>query len=328
METNLQTKEHWQSVYSSKATNAVSWFQERAVVSLQLIHETGVAPDAAVIDVGGGASVLVDDLLAGGFVNLSVLDISAAALRAAQDRLGPERAQMVRWIKADITQADLPAKSYDVWHDRAVFHFLTRPEDRAAYVRLVSRAVKPGGHVIVATFAEDGPTQCSGLPVMRYGAEQLHGEFGPAFTLLEHRKEVHRTPFGTDQRFVYCYCRTAFNDPLPTKDIPMTDAAEPKPSPPMVDAQTLRNLSASDPSVVVVDVRSAAEFGAGTVPGAIHLPADQLGALAGKLSKDATIVTVCNHGGSRSCGAAEQLRAMGFENAAALKGGVHGFDSN
>lgn len=210
----MHAKEHWQKVYSSKATNTVSWFQEHAEVSLQLIRETGVAPDAAIVDIGGGASVLVDDLLAAGFENLTVLDLSAAALRAAQDRLGSKRAQLVRWIEADITQADLPAWSYEVWHDRAVFHFLTGPEDRAAYVRLVSRAVKPGGHVIVATFAEDGPTQCSGLPVMRYGAEQLHGEFGPAFTLVEHRKEVHRTPFGTDQRFVYCYCRTAFNDRL------------------------------------------------------------------------------------------------------------------
>ena len=152
----MQSKDHWEKVYSTKATNAVSWFQPRADLSLGLIMAAGVGRDASIIDVGGGASTLVDDLLANGFTNVTVLDLSAAALAAARKRVG-SRASDVRWIEADITKADLPASQYDVWHDRAVFHFLTSPEDRTAYVKAVFRSVKPGGHVIVATFAEDGP---------------------------------------------------------------------------------------------------------------------------------------------------------------------------
>lgn len=202
----MRAKDHWEKVYSTKATDAVSWFQPRADCSLGLISAAGVGRDASVIDVGGGASTLVDDLLANGFTNVTVLDLSAAALAAARERLG-SRASGVRWIEADITSAELPPGQYDVWHDRAVFHFLTSPEARAAYVRAVFRSVKPGGHVIVATFAEDGPAQCSGLPVMRYRADELHAEFGESFSLLDHRKEAHHTPSGTVQQFVYCYCR-------------------------------------------------------------------------------------------------------------------------
>jgi SAM-dependent methyltransferase len=204
----MHSKEHWEKVYSTKATDAVSWFQPHADLSLGLIVAAGVGRGASIIDVGGGASTLVDDLLANGFTNVSVLDLSAAALAAARKRLG-SRASGVRWIEADITRADLPAGEYDVWHDRAVFHFLTSPEDRAAYVQAVFRSVKPGGHVIVATFAEDGPLQCSGLPVRRYRADELHAEFGESFQLLDHRREAHHTPSGTVQQFVYCYCRRA-----------------------------------------------------------------------------------------------------------------------
>jgi ubiquinone/menaquinone biosynthesis C-methylase UbiE len=202
----MRSRDHWEKVYTTKATDAVSWFQPHADVSLDLIKATGAARDAAIIDVGGGASTLVDDLLAGGYTDLTVLDLSAAALAAARSRLG-SRAADVKWIAADITRADLPANRYNIWHDRAVFHFLTAAEDRAAYVQTVFRAVKPGGHVIVATFAEDGPEKCSGLPVMRYRADQLHDEFGEAFTLLKHEKEAHHTPSGKVQQFVYCYCR-------------------------------------------------------------------------------------------------------------------------
>jgi SAM-dependent methyltransferase len=202
----MQSKAHWENVYTTKSTDAVSWFQEHANLSLDLIKATGAGRDAAIIDVGGGASTLADDLLAEGYTDLSVLDLSGAALQAARSRLGT-REHLVHWIEADITQADLSPGRYDIWHDRAVFHFLTDPADRAAYVRTVLRSVKPGGHVIVATFAEDGPQQCSGLPVMRYGANELHDEFGAAFTLLKHQKEAHHTPFGTVQQFVYCYCR-------------------------------------------------------------------------------------------------------------------------
>jgi ubiquinone/menaquinone biosynthesis C-methylase UbiE len=202
----MQSRDHWEKVYTTKSTDAVSWFQPHADVSLDLIKTTGAGLDAAIIDVGGGASMLVDDLLANGYTDLTVLDLSAAALAAARGRLGT-RAAAVKWMEADITRAQLPANRYDIWHDRAVFHFLTAAKDRAAYVQAVFRAVKPGGHVIVATFAEDGPDKCSGLPVMRYRADQLHHEFGESFALLRHRKETHHTPSGAVQQFVYCYCR-------------------------------------------------------------------------------------------------------------------------
>lgn len=204
----MQPKDHWEKVYTTKAADAVSWFQPHADLSVGLITATGVGLDAAIIDVGGGASTLVDDLLVMGYANLWVLDLSAAALAAARKRLGA-RASGVHWAEADITNAHLPDHQFDVWHDRAVFHFLTTPEARDAYVQTVFRSVKPGGHVIVATFAEDGPDQCSGLPVMRYRPDELHAEFGEAFSLLHHTKEAHHTPSGTVQQFVYCYCRRA-----------------------------------------------------------------------------------------------------------------------
>ena len=204
----MQSKVHWEKVYSTKATNAVSWFQEHADLSLRLIRATGAAADSAIIDVGGGASTLVDDLLASGFINLTVLDLSAAALSAARSRVGI-RASSVNWLEADVTKTSFAMHTYDVWHDRAVFHFLTAPEDRAAYTRAVLHAVRPGGHVIIASFAEDGPTQCSGLPVVRYSAGDLHAVLGDRFSLLSHQKEAHHTPFGTVQQFVYCHFRKA-----------------------------------------------------------------------------------------------------------------------
>lgn len=203
---NDTAKDHWEDVYARKAPDSVSWFQPHAEHSLNLIERTGLGHDAAIIDVGGGASTLVDDLLASGHSDLSVLDLSAAALHAAQVRLG-DAATRVNWIEADITEVELPAQRYDLWHDRAVFHFLTDPAQRRIYVDKVLRSVKPGGHVIIATFAEDGPENCSGLPVMRYGANALHAEFGAPFELLEHRREAHHTPAGVVQQFVYCYCR-------------------------------------------------------------------------------------------------------------------------
>lgn len=206
----MQPKQHWEQVYTSKSTDAVSWFQPHAALSLDLIRATGLGKDAGIIDVGGGASTLVDDLLANGYNDLTVLDLSIHALEAARRRLGKDE-NMVRWIEADITEVDLPTKRYDIWHDRAVFHFLTTPEQREAYVQTVFRSVKPGGHVIVATFAEDGPLECSGLPVMRYRPEELHDQFGEAFTLLKHTKEAHHTPAGKVQQFVYCYCRRAIS---------------------------------------------------------------------------------------------------------------------
>ncbi len=202
----MQTKDHWEKVYSTKAPDGVSWFQEHADMSMRLIHATGLPHDAAIIDVGGGASTLVDDLLDDGYSNLKVLDLSHAALAESRRRLGL-RGASVRWMEADITRAEFERHSLDMWHDRAVFHFLTKEEDRATYVRQVLHALKPGGHVVMATFAVNGPTQCSGLPVMRYAPESLHAEFGEAFTMLSHEEQLHHTPFGTDQQFIYCMCR-------------------------------------------------------------------------------------------------------------------------
>ncbi len=202
----MQSRKHWETVYSTKSVDAVSWYQPHAEQSLRLISETRVPLSASIIDVGGGASTLVDDLLEAGYSDLTVLDLSKSALAAARTRLGAEGGS-VKWIEADILEANLPPHAFDVWHDRAVFHFLTSPEQRRIYVETVLRAVKPGGHVIVATFAEDGPLQCSGLPVMRYDPEGLHAEFGEPFTLLRHREEEHRTPSGGIQKFIYCYCK-------------------------------------------------------------------------------------------------------------------------
>ena len=199
----MQPRQHWQQVYATKAADEVSWFQPQAATSLRLIRATGVSHAAALIDVGGGASTLVDGLLAEGYANLTVLDLSAAALAAARARLGAS-GESVRWLEADIADADLPENAYEVWHDRAAFHFLTEARDRAAYVRNVLRALKPGGHLIVATFAEDGPTQCSGLSICRYSADALQAEFGDAFALVHQEYEAHVTPMGNVQRFVYC----------------------------------------------------------------------------------------------------------------------------
>lgn len=205
MQTHEGSKEHWEKVYQSKPADQVSWFQEHAAKSLAIIRSVRKSLADRIIDVGGGASTLVDDLLADGCDGVSVLDLSEAALAVARRRLG-DASGRVRWIVGDIREVELPAAGFDVWHDRAVFHFLTEPADREAYVRQVLKAVRPGGHVIVATFAPDGPEQCSGLPVHRYGAGELHAEFGPAFELIGSASEAHRTPWGSEQRFVYCLC--------------------------------------------------------------------------------------------------------------------------
>jgi ubiquinone/menaquinone biosynthesis C-methylase UbiE len=202
----METKTHWEKVYGTKDSTEVSWFQEHPELSLQFIDRTGVDSSAQVIDVGGGASTLVDDLLSRNYQNITVLDISAAALRVAQERLGSQ-ANAVTWLEADITQVQLPYQFYDVWHDRAVFHFLTRAADRQKYVEAVMHSVKAGGHVIIATFGMDGPSRCSGLEVVRYDPDSLHHEFGSNFDLVHSTSESHETPFGTEQRFIYCYYR-------------------------------------------------------------------------------------------------------------------------
>ena len=202
----MSLKTHWEHIYQTKAPNQVSWYQEHSLQSLQFIASAGMDKSGHIIDVGGGSSALVGDLLSNGYQHITVLDISAAALEVAKQRLGA-RANNVTWLEADILQTKLSQHEYDLWHDRAVFHFLTESEDRRRYVNVVKEAVKPNGHVIVATFASDGPERCSGLPVTRYEPESLHDEFGNDFTLLNSIHETHHTPFGTGQKFIYCYCR-------------------------------------------------------------------------------------------------------------------------
>jgi 2-polyprenyl-3-methyl-5-hydroxy-6-metoxy-1,4-benzoquinol methylase len=202
----MDAKQHWENVYTTKAPNAVSWYRPHLERSLALIERAAVAHTAAIIDVGGGESTLVDDLLLCGCRNITVLDVSQTAIDMTKERLG-SAAEQVLWLVGDITEIELPQSAYDVWHDRAVFHFLVSPEHRIAYVQQVARSVKPGGHVIVSTFGPEGPTKCSGLEVMRYDANLLHAEFGARFHLIETSKELHHTPFGTTQQFLYCYCR-------------------------------------------------------------------------------------------------------------------------
>ncbi len=203
----MERKAHWESIYTMKTPTGVSWYQLHAAKSLELMKLTRVNASAHIIDVGGGASTLVDDLLTEGFRNLTVLDISTAALEVARQRLGARAAQEVTWIEADITQTVLPRHHFDVWHDRAVFHFLTGADDRRRYVNAASDALKPGGHIIMATFAADGARRCSGLNVVRYSPEELHAELGEAFEIIESLEENHLTPFDTTQKFTYCLCR-------------------------------------------------------------------------------------------------------------------------
>jgi 2-polyprenyl-3-methyl-5-hydroxy-6-metoxy-1,4-benzoquinol methylase len=202
----MKTHQHWENIYREKSPDAVSWYRRHLETSLALIERTAAGQSAAIIDVGGGESTLIDDLLARGFQDITVLDISQIAIDVTKRHLGCA-AERVRWVVADITQ-DLPAaKTYDVWHDRAVFHFLTTPAQRAAYVRQAVRSIRPRGHIIVSTFGPEGPTKCSALDVVRSDAHSLHDEFGARFRLVESLKELHDAPLGTTQQFIYCYCR-------------------------------------------------------------------------------------------------------------------------
>lgn len=202
----MTVKSHWEDVYATKKATEVSWFRSHLETSMTLIGKTGVAKDGQIIDIGGGASTLVDDLLAAGFAHVTVLDVAEAALADSKKRLG-QKASDVTWLAVDITEAELPPKSYDLWHDRAVFHFLTEAADRETYVRLAQRAIKPGGHAIIATFGPEGPMKCSGLDVVRYSAKALDEMFGAGFSLLESRIENHETPAGKTQQFLYCLFR-------------------------------------------------------------------------------------------------------------------------
>jgi len=202
----MNAEAHWESIYLTKAPDAVSWYRPHLEVSLSLIERAARNRSAAIIDVGGGESTMVDDLIRRGFSDLTVLDISLTALEATKKRLG-QAGDRVRWLAADITSVPLPEHSFDIWHDRAVFHFLTAAEDRAAYVRNVLHAMRPGGFVIVSTFGPEGPTRCSGLDLVRYDSENLHAQFGAHFRLIDSSKELHYTPSCAAQQFLYCYCR-------------------------------------------------------------------------------------------------------------------------
>ena len=202
----MDAKTHWEKVYATKGPDAVSWYRRHLETSIALIERAVPARSTPIIDVGGGESTLVDDLLFRGYTNITVLDISQAAIDVTKSRLR-SAADQVHWIVGDITQIELEPRAYDLWHDRAVFHFLTAPDQRAAYVRQVAHSIRPGGHVIVSTFGPEGPSKCSGLRVMRYDSEALHREFGVRFCLVESSTELHRTPFETTQQFLYCYCR-------------------------------------------------------------------------------------------------------------------------
>jgi 2-polyprenyl-3-methyl-5-hydroxy-6-metoxy-1,4-benzoquinol methylase len=198
---NKQT--HWDNVYRTKTPNEMSWFRSHLETSLSLIDRGLNKRLAAVIDVGGGQSTLVSDLLALGYQDLTVLDISVTAIEHAKTLLGPDL-EYVTWRVDDILQADLPFRRYDVWHDRAVFHFLTQPEQRLVYIQQATLAVKPGGRVVIGSFGKEGPNTCSGLDVIRYDADSLQKEFGRHFHLIESSTEMHQTPFETIQQFLYC----------------------------------------------------------------------------------------------------------------------------
>lgn len=202
----MDIKTHWEKVYKTKAPDTVSWYLPHLETSLALIERTGTDPSSYIIDVGGGESTLADDLVSRGYQNVTVLDISETAVSVSKQRMA-ETADHVHWLIADVLAIELEPLAYDVWHDRAVFHFLTTNEQRLAYVRSVARSVRRGGHVIVSTFGPEGPQKCSGLEVMRYDADSLHDQFGARFRLIESSQELHETPQGTTQQFLYCYCR-------------------------------------------------------------------------------------------------------------------------
>jgi SAM-dependent methyltransferase len=204
----MNERAHWDQIYGSKDASDVSWYQREPTTSLRMIREVAPEPTAAIIDVGGGASTLVDRLLDAGYTAVSVLDISTEALEQAKERLG-RRAELVTWIEADVLGERSMTGTFDVWHDRAVFHFLTSESDRQRYVDQVRRSVRIGGYVSVATFASDGPTHCSGLEVVRYDAGDLHSQFGSDFRLLVSEREEHLTPSGAMQPFTYCMCRVS-----------------------------------------------------------------------------------------------------------------------
>ena len=202
----IDLKNHWENIYKTKSSKNVSWYKPHLERSLEIILQLRLPKDAAMIDVGGGASTLPDDLLSKGFKDITILDISREALEVSKNRLA-NKAHVIQWLEADITTVQLKPNHYDLWHDRAVFHFLTKPEDRQKYINTLQNAVKPGGHVLIATFGLNGPLKCSGLEIVRYSAESLQRELGGEFQLEKQLTEIRKTPFETTQEFLYCLFR-------------------------------------------------------------------------------------------------------------------------
>ena len=202
----MSTVDHWQKIYSARPSEKLGWYNPHMKISLRWIEKMDLAADAPIIDVGGGTSTLVDDLIEAGHRSNTVLDISKHALSSARARLG-EKQKLVTWIDADIMVAELPQCRYELWHDRAMFHFLVSPEQSEKYVGNLFRALKPGGHVIMGTFAPEAPSTGSGLPVRRYSLEELQNTIGNDFELVRHDKEIHITPGGTEQMYLFCHFR-------------------------------------------------------------------------------------------------------------------------
>ena len=200
----MSPKEHWEQVYSSKPTEELGWFAPHLQISLGWITNLGLALDAPIIDVGGGASTLVDDLLDAGYQSITVLDVSRQALSLAKTRLASD-ADVVSWIEGDVIVTDLPVAHFELWHDRAVFHFLTEPEQQRKYRDQLLKALKPGGHLVIGTFAPEAPPKCSGLPVQRYSSERLESTLGDEFELQRQHNELHVTPGGVEQMYLYCH---------------------------------------------------------------------------------------------------------------------------
>ena len=200
----MNQKAHWEKVYSTKPTERLGWYEPHLLISLSWIKELALARDAPIIDVGGGASTLADDLLDAGYQSLTALDISESALTCVKTRLG-KRAERVTWLTGDITSVELPARHYALWHDRAVFHFLTDPEQQRHYRKQLLKALMPEGHLIIGTFAPEAPPTCSGLPVQRYSADTLNRTLGVEFELIREHKEQNVTPGGVEQMYLYCH---------------------------------------------------------------------------------------------------------------------------
>ncbi len=199
----MSNSEHWQRIYSSHGAQRVGWYAPHLATSLEWIAALKLPPEEPIIDIGGGASTLAEDLLGLGHKDLHVLDLSERAMALARERLG-STANSISWLQGDVTEVDLPWRHFAVWHDRAAFHFLIEPEQKRLYLEKICGALKTGGHLIIGTFGTEAPAKCSGLPVQRYTAESLASTLGAPFKLIRHQYEMHRTPAALAQAYVYC----------------------------------------------------------------------------------------------------------------------------